>query len=68
LNIHLHCLLLDGVYGTGVDGTPEFVEVPAPTEKALQAVLHKIITRLMKLLTRRGGVDRRGGIDLRGRQ
>ena len=27
---------------------------PAPTDEALQAVLHKIITRLMKLLTRRG--------------
>ena len=33
---------------------PVFVEVPTPTDEALQAVLHKIITRLMKLLTRRG--------------
>ncbi len=33
---------------------PKFVEVPAPTDAALQTVLHKIITRLMKLLTRRG--------------
>ena len=54
LNIHLHCLVLDGVYRRGIDGAPEFVEVPAPTDEALQAVLHKIITRLMKLLTRRG--------------
>ena len=54
LNIHLHCLVLDGVYRTGADGRPEFVEVPAPTDEALQTVLHKIITRLMKLLTRRG--------------
>ena len=53
LNIHLHCLVLDGVYRRGADGTPEFVEVAAPTDEALQAVLHKIITRLMKLLTRR---------------
>ena len=35
------------------DGTPEFVEASAPSDEALQAVLHKIITRLMKLLTRR---------------
>jgi len=28
--------------------------VPAPTDEALQTVLHKIITRLMKLLTRKG--------------
>jgi len=54
LNIHLRCLVLDGVYRLGTAGTPEFVEVPAPTDEALQAVLHKIITRTMKLLTRRG--------------
>ena len=42
LNIHLHCLVLDGVYRRSADGTPEFVEVPAPTA---EAVLHKIITR-----------------------
>ena len=35
-------------------GAVEFVEVPAPTDEALQTVLHKIITRMMKLLTRRG--------------
>ena len=54
LNIHVHCLLLDGVYRRGTDGEPVFVEVPAPADEALQAVLHKIITRTMKLLTRRG--------------
>ena len=36
------------------EGEPVFVEVPAPTDEALQTVLHKVITRLMKLLTRRG--------------
>ena len=36
------------------DGEPVFVEVPAPTDEALQALLHMIIGRLMKLLTRRG--------------
>ena len=54
LNIHLHCLVLDGVYRRGTDGTPEFVEGPAPTDEALQAVLHQIITRMMKLLSRLG--------------
>ena len=52
--IHLHCLVLDGVYRFDAEGKPVFVEVPAPTDEALQAVLHKIITRMMKLLTRRG--------------
>ena len=46
--------MLDGVYRRGADGVPEFVEVPAPTDEALQSVLHKIITRMMKMLTRRG--------------
>jgi hypothetical protein len=46
--------MLDGVYRRGTEGAPEFVEVPAPTDEALQSVLHKIITRTMKLLTRRG--------------
>ena len=56
LNIHLHCLVLDGVYRRSTEGEPVFVEVPAPTDDALQAVLHKIITRTMKLLTRRGAL------------
>ena len=52
LNIHLHCLVLDGVYRR-TDSGPVFVQADSPTDEALQALLHKIITRLMKLLTRR---------------
>ena len=37
LNIHLHCLVLDGVYRR-TDGEPVFIELPAPTDEALQAV------------------------------
>jgi len=47
--------VLDGVYRRS-DAGPVFVEAPAPTDEALQAVLHKIITRMMKLLTRRGAL------------
>lgn len=54
LNIHLHCLVLDGVYRRGTNGAPAFVEVSAPSDEALRVGLHKIITRVMKLLTRRG--------------
>jgi len=46
LNNHLHCLVLDGVYRCDPQSEPVFVEVPAPTDEALQAVLHKIITRM----------------------
>ena len=45
VKVNLHCLVLDGVNRRGSDGTPAFVEAPAPTVEALQAVLHKIITR-----------------------
>jgi hypothetical protein len=54
LNIHLHGLLLDGVYRCGADGVPEFVEVGSPTDDEVHALLQAIITRLMKMLTRRG--------------
>jgi hypothetical protein len=46
--------MLDGVYRRSNDGLREFVEVTEPTDEALKSVLHKIITRLMKLLTCRG--------------
>jgi hypothetical protein len=36
--------VLDRVYRRGADGVPEFIEVPAPTDEAMQSVLHKIIT------------------------
>ena len=68
LNVHLHCLVLDGVYRRGTDGAPEFIEAPVPTDEALQTVLHKIITRTTQAAHPSGGVGRRGGFDLHGRQ
>ena len=38
----------------GADGAPSFVEVAAPTDDELHALLQTVITRLMKMLTRRG--------------
>jgi hypothetical protein len=46
--------LLDGVYRRDVDRAPAFVEVDAPTDDELYTLLQTLITRLMKLLTRRG--------------
>ena len=54
LDIHLHCLVLDGVYRCGADGAPNFVEAGAPTDDPLHVLLQTIIARLMKMLTRRG--------------
>ena len=54
LNIHLHCLVLDGAYRRGTDGEPVSALVPAPTDEVLQAALHKLITR-MRQAARAGG-------------
>jgi hypothetical protein len=54
LNIHLHCLVLDGVYRSHADGVPEFIEGAAPTEEALHALLQTVIAQLMQRLTHRG--------------
>jgi ribosomal protein S27E len=53
LNIHLHCLVLDGVYRRSA-GVPVFHAARAPSIEALQTLLAKIITRLIRLLTRQG--------------
>jgi hypothetical protein len=54
LNIRLNCLVLDRLYRRGTGGEPAFVEVPAPPNEAMQSILQKIITRMMKLVTRQG--------------
>lgn len=60
LNIHLHFLVLDGVYRRGAEGEPVFIEALTPTDEARQAVLHKTITCTMLLPARRR-VGRGGG-------
>jgi hypothetical protein len=42
LNIHLHCLFLDGIYRL-VDGRPVFQSVPPPSEKQLSVLLHSLV-------------------------
>ncbi len=53
LNIHLHCLVLDGVYRATGD-VAVFHRVRNPTTEELQTLLGRIIKRIMKLLTRQG--------------
>src|SRR5215471_14604739 len=55
LNIHLHCLVLDGVY-LNRDGAAVFHEAAALSTDELEAVLLKIIKRTMQLLTRLGAL------------
>jgi putative transposase len=63
LNIHLHCLVLDGVY-RATAGVPVFHAVRAPTAEELQTLLARIIKRLMKFLTRKGYLMEEQGNDL----
>ena len=70
LNVHLHCLVLDGVYRCGADGAPAFFEAGPPTDDELHALLRTVIDRLMKLLKRVFDIDMRncpncGGGELR---
>jgi hypothetical protein len=58
LNVQLRCLVLDGVYRRGADGEPVFVEVPPPTDEGVQAVLHRIV---QKVLTVQGTMARETG-------
>jgi hypothetical protein len=61
LNIHLHCLVLDGVYRrTG--GVPVFQEVRAPSRDELAGLLDRCIARLLKLLTRQGYLVEEEGV------
>ena len=61
LNIHLHCLVLDGVYRrTG--GEPVFQAARAPSREELAGLLDKIIARLLKMLTRLGYLIEEEGI------
>ena len=56
-DIHLHGLVLDGVYCTGAEGAPansQFHPASALTREKLNAMLDKIITRILRLLTRLG--------------
>jgi hypothetical protein len=62
LNIHLHGLVLDGVYHTGADGALVFHAAPALTGEKLQALLDKIITRVLRLLTREGHLVEEEGV------
>ena len=61
LNIHLHGLLLDGVYRL-TDSGPVFQAIPAPSAEQLQTVLTRIITRILKILTRNGALIEEHGL------
>ena len=63
LNTHLHTLVLDGVYqSVAEDGAPVFHEAAAPGIEPLQTLLHKIMHRILRLLTRLGHLIEEDGV------
>jgi hypothetical protein len=60
-NIHLHCLVLDGVYRIQ-NGVAEFCSVRPPMAEQLQSLLSQIIQRIMKALTRNGALIEEEGM------
>ena len=53
MNVHLHMLVLDGVF-VAAYGKQRFREVAAPDSQTLQALIERIIARLLNSLERDG--------------
>jgi hypothetical protein len=53
LNIHLHMLILDGVYTMEQNG-PRFHRVGAPDPQTLERLLNRLVQRIVRRLTRDG--------------
>lgn len=55
LNLHFHTIFMDGCYQLGEHGKPKkFIQAPTPTKAELERVLQDIITRLIKVLVKKG--------------
>ena len=58
LNPHLHVLCLDGVFAEELEGPPTFVQLPSLTTAQVAEVLVTLCVRLLRLLERRGVIER----------
>lgn len=54
LNVHLHCLVPDGVFVCDQDGVPRFRALPAPSQGDLAAIAWDVCERVVALLRKRG--------------
>jgi hypothetical protein len=54
LNVHVHALVLDGVYVEGDHGALRFLEATPPTDEEMDRLLAAIARRIDRLLARRG--------------
>src|SRR5690554_5536916 len=58
LNVHLHMLVLDGVYRREGEGRLRFVPVPAPTSAELNRLVQRVAERIGRSLERSGLITR----------
>ena len=54
LNIHLHMLVLDGVYTLGKSGKAKFHRAKAPNQTELRTLLNRVIQRVVRRLEKEG--------------
>jgi hypothetical protein len=57
LNVHVHPLVLDGVFADDGDGSVTFHPLPPPGDEDVAAVLATVRHRIVSLLQRRGLLD-----------
>jgi hypothetical protein len=53
-NVHFHTLVIDGVFAPDASGALRFEGAPAPTDREVARLLATIVTRVDRLLRRRG--------------
>jgi hypothetical protein len=58
LNVHLHMIVLDGVYRRKGEGSLRFVPVPAPSTEELKRLVQRIAQRIGRSLERSGLITR----------
>lgn len=54
VNVHFHCLVIDGVYAAGEHGRPEFYRLPAPEDADVLRLTMLVSEKIQFLLRRRG--------------
>ena len=54
LNIHLHSLVLDGIYYVDAKQQIRFRRLPPPSDSEVKHITERIARRIMRLLERRG--------------
>ena len=54
LNLHLHSLVIEGVYADDDDGQPQFQVLPAPDNEEIARLTESLARRIRKFLQQRG--------------